>query len=63
METLASNLPSNFKVATPKRVNIYIIFIGLSLHTTAEPIAKPSLACANPVQVDPAAAPRNIYAA
>jgi hypothetical protein len=34
-----------------KRVNNYIIFDSLSLHTTGNRIAKPSLACANPVQL------------
>jgi hypothetical protein len=43
-----------------KRVNIYIIFYSLSLHTIGNRIAKPSPACANPVQLAAAVAASSI---
>jgi hypothetical protein len=46
-----------------KRVNIYIIFKSLSLHTIGMSIAKPSLACVHRVQLYLAALPRNISSA
>ena len=45
-----------------KRVNIYIIFYSLNLHSIGTRIAKPSPPCANPVQLAPADPASNIGA-